>query len=106
MTVLSQVCCRLVWISVMSLGPLAPALAAAGLEGERGRQESRTVLQSKLEEQGLDAEEAKSRVASLTDAEVEAVSGQVETLPAGGDSSITIGVGSAIIIALLLIIFL
>ena len=70
--------------------------------GLTGREEVRR----QLEELGLSPTEADRRLAALTDAEVLALDGDLRALPAGGDNTITIGVGSAIIIALLLVIFL
>lgn len=67
---------------------------------------NRKEVQTQLENLGISADEAQRRIAALSDAEVMQIDGQLATLPAGGDSTITIGVGAAIIIALLLIILL
>lgn len=67
---------------------------------------SRDDVARQLESLGIGQDEAQRRIAALSDSEVQALDGKLATLPAGGDSTITIGVGAAILIALLLIIFL
>jgi len=43
-------------------------------------------LQLQLKAMGVDIDQARDRVANLTDAEVARINRQIETLPAGGDS--------------------
>lgn len=45
-------------------------------------------VQDQLMVHGVTAEQAQSRVDSLTDAEAHALAGQLDTLPAGGDSAL------------------
>lgn len=67
---------------------------------------TRDAVVAELVKLGVAPDEAKQRVASLSDAELATVQGPIESQAAGGDSTVTMGIGSAIIIALLLIIFL
>jgi hypothetical protein len=73
--------------------------AAARIEEFLDRQE----VQAALVSQGVKPEEAKARVASLSDAEVERIAGIVDSLPAGGDGIGAI-VGAALLIFLVLLI--
>ncbi len=57
-------------------------------------------VQEQLVAYGVDAEQAKARVNSLTDAEMHSLAGQMDQLPAGGDS--IVGVLFAIFIILLI----
>lgn len=57
-------------------------------------------VQEQLVAYGVDAEQAKARVNSLTDAEMHSLAGQMNQLPAGGDS--IVGVLFAIFIILLI----
>lgn len=59
----------------------------------------RTEVQSQLQVHGVSLEQAKARVAALSDAEAAQLMAQIESLPAGGD-----GVG--VLITALLIVFL
>jgi hypothetical protein len=59
-------------------------------------------VQATLIAQGIDPQEAKARVDSLSDAEIVRLVDQIEQLPAGGD----IGIISALIIILLLVLIL
>jgi hypothetical protein len=68
--------------------------------------EARETLETKLIQLGVDEEEAAARVKHLTDAQVKEALVTIEKSPAGKDDTVTIGVGTAILIALLLIIFL
>ncbi|MBI2778409.1 MAG: PA2779 family protein [Gammaproteobacteria bacterium] len=57
-------------------------------------------VQEQLVAYGVDAEQAKARVNSLTDAEMRSLAGQMDQLPAGGDS--VVGILFAIFIILLI----
>lgn len=56
-------------------------------------------LQRQLSAMGVDVQDAKDRVAGLTDAEVARISQQIDTLPAGGDA-----LGVVVLIFIILII--
>jgi hypothetical protein len=60
---------------------------------------ARQDVQSNLIAKGINLEEAKARVASLTDAEAQMVSKHIENMPAGGD---TVG----IVVVTLLVVFI
>jgi hypothetical protein len=65
---------------------------------------AREDVRSALVAQGVDPAEAQARVASLTDAEVLQITGQLDKLPAGGDGfGLVIGV---LIVALIVILIL
>lgn len=67
----------------------AQAIAAQQGSLDRARLASlleREDLQRQLTAQGVDIQQAKERVASLTDAEVTRINQQLEQLPAGSDS--------------------
>jgi hypothetical protein len=67
----------------------AQALAAEQGKLDRAKLASlleREDLQRQLKAMGVDIQQARDRVASLTDAEVARINQQVEKLPAGGDS--------------------
>ncbi len=75
--------------------------------GQEAREYVNTMLvredvQATLIAQGIDPQEAKARVDSLSDAEIVRLVDQIEQLPAGGD----IGIISALIIILLLVLIL
>ncbi|MEQ6340251.1 MAG: PA2779 family protein [Gammaproteobacteria bacterium] len=57
-------------------------------------------VQEQLVAYGVDAEQAKARVNSLTDTEMRSLAGQLDQLPAGGDS--VVGILFAIFIILLI----
>lgn len=60
-------------------------------------------VQAAMKAQGINAAEAKARVASLSDAEVARIVGQIDSLPAGGDALGTV-VGAALFIFVVLLI--
>jgi hypothetical protein len=63
---------------------------------------SRNDIRKSLLSQGIDPDEAKIRVESLSDSEAIAVSDQIEQLPAGG-GAIGIIIGAALIVFLVLL---
>ena len=73
--------------------------AAARIEEFLNRQE----VQAALVSQGVDPEEARARVGSLSGTEVERIAGIVDSLPAGGDGIGAI-VGAALLVFLVLLI--
>jgi hypothetical protein len=64
---------------------------------------SRSDIREALISQGIDPDEAKIRVESLTDSEAIAATDQIEQLPAGG-SAIGIIIGAALIVFLVLLV--
>jgi hypothetical protein len=65
---------------------------------------SRSDVAGQLLAQGVDTEAAKLRVASMTDQEVAALAGKIDSLPAGANSSGT-GWAVAIVVVLLILYF-
>ena len=66
------------------------ALGQATASQDRARVQvflNRTETQEKLQAMGIDAQAVKERVARLTDQEVNQLSRELDTLPAGGDIS-------------------
>ena len=63
---------------------------------------SRSDIRKSLISRGIDPEESKMRVESLTDSEAVAIADQIEQLPAGG-SAIGVIVGAALVIFLVLL---
>ena len=80
--------------------------ARSATEAETPNKGQRQMLEDKLIGLGVEETEAQTRVKNMTEAEVGEAVKKVEKLPAGKGDSITIGVGTAILIAILLIIFL
>ena len=64
---------------------------------------SRSEVRKSLLSQGIDPDEAKIRIESLTDSEAIAVADQIEQLPAGG-GAIGVIIGAALIIFLVLLV--
>lgn len=103
---------RVVMVSMLTIGlPLQSAMAAMvgtdqvisqGL-GEQDRAKINSYLDreevlAQLQQQGVTAESAKSRVNALTDEEAHQITGKLDQLPAGGD---IIGVLFTVFIVLL-----
>jgi hypothetical protein len=92
-----------------ALAALVPTDSVAGPEGAadaRGRvmqSLAREDVRAVLAAQGLDPEEVQARVASLTDAEIQQIAGQLDKLPAGGDG---LGVAIAVLLIILLVILI
>ena len=77
------------------------ASSPAGARAERGRIQAwlaREDISRQLQEYGVSAQEAQTRVAALTDEEARALAGKLDTLPAGGD---VIGVLFVVFVVLL-----
>jgi len=64
---------------------------------------AREEVQTILVEQGINAEEAKNRISSLTDAEAIRLANEIEKLPAGGDGFATLVIASLIVFLVLLV---
>lgn len=62
---------------------------------------SRTEVRDQFQKMGLSADDAKSRVASMTDQEINKIAGRIDELPAGGST-----VGTLLIVALVVFIVL
>jgi len=69
------------------------------LNGFLAREDVRNALIS----QGIDPQEAKNRIASLTDEEAQRVADQLEQLPAGGDFLVTLLVIVFLVFVILLL---
>jgi hypothetical protein len=89
-----------------ALAALVSTDAVADGAGARGRLVQyldREDVRAALTAQGLDPEEARARVASLTDAEVRQLVGQLDELLAGGDG-LGVAIGVLVIVAIVLLI--
>lgn len=90
-----------------ALAALVSTDAVADGAGARGRLVQyldREDVRAALTAQGLDPEEARARVASLTDAEVRQLVGQLDQLPAGGNGlGVVIGMLVIVVIVLLIL---
>ena len=62
----------------------------------------RADVQQQLEARGVSVEQAKARVAALSDAEAAQLAAQIESLPAGGDGGALIGALLIVFLVLLL----
>ena len=91
-------------IGVDELATMAPGTAdRAAVVSFMDRADVRAELQAR----GIDADIAKERVATLTDAEVAAIKGRIDALPAGaafGPSSTGVALAALVIAAIVLII--
>lgn len=98
---------QVIFCAALALAPTT--LIGAPIESKQARLPAPQVqgdLQTRLENLGVAPAEAKQRLASLDTAEKAELQQKLDVMPAGGDSTVTIGIGSAIVIVLLLIIFL
>jgi hypothetical protein len=109
--------CRLVIVSLLALHlPMRGANAAMiGTESavdqtvvaqNRDKVEafmSRTDVREQFQKMGLSAEDAKSRVASMTDQEINKVAGRIDEMPAGGSTLGTLLIVGLVIFIVLLI---
>jgi hypothetical protein len=90
--------CRLLIVSMFAL-PFQPAMAGmittdqalAASAGQANRNTLTSLLDrsdvaQQLQAQGVDPQDAKLRVAAMTDQEVASLTGQIQSLPAGGIS--------------------
>ena len=111
-TVFFRMLCRLLIVSLLAM-PFSPAMAGMigtdeALAASTAQANRATVLAAlaradvatQLQSQGVDPAAAKARVASMTDQEVTALSGQIDSLPAGAKSSAG-WVAAIIIVALI-----
>lgn len=103
--------CRVLIVSMFALsfqpamaGMISTEQALAASAGQANRDAltnllNRSDVASQLQAQGVDTKDASLRVAAMTDQEVNALTGQIQSLPAGGFS----GWWAAVIIAALVI---
>lgn len=94
----------LITLCLLTLGIYVPAAQAALIGTEdlvtqqqatQDRDHIRGLLQregirAKLEALGIDPAQAEARMDSLTDAEVKALAGKLDSLPAGGDEAVAV----------------
>ena len=98
-TVFLRMLCRLLIVSLLAM-PFSPAMAGMigtdeALAASTAQASRATVLSAltradvatQLQSQGVDPTAAQARVASMTDQEVTALAGQIDSLPAGAKSS-------------------
>lgn len=102
----------LVWISLpygySSAAIINTEIVANSQHGHQARSYIQSVLARKevqtiLREKGVNAEEAKIRIDSLTDAEAIRLAEDIEKLPAGGDGFFTLVIASVIVFLILLL---
>lgn len=105
---------RFFWIALISITlPLTQAFAGmvstesvvSDMSAERTRIAdwmNRTEVKNKLVQWGVNATEAGTRIAALSDSEVRQVASRMDQLPAGGDG-IYLGLGALILIGIILI---
>jgi hypothetical protein len=111
-TVFLRMLCRLLIVSLLAM-PFSPAMAGMigtdeALAASSAQANRATVLEAltradvatQLQSQGVDPAAAKARVASMTDQEVTALAGQIDSLPAGAKSSAGWWVAAIVIVAL------
>lgn len=116
LTAMKKTCASLLIGAVFALGlhiPLANAamvstaqVAHAAVQPDRARLAAfldRSDVQRQLQAMGVDPEQAKLRVSSLTDSEVRMLNAKLGKLPAGGDAVGAI-VGAAVLIFVILLI--
>lgn len=95
-------------ISPLYASMISTERVVAGMAEERERIRNfvqRTDVQKKIVALGVSPTEANARVASLSDAEVAKISGQLDRLPVGGDG-IYLGLGALVLIAILVILLI
>lgn len=102
----------MVWISLpygyASAAIIGTETVANSLRGQQARSYIQSVLareevQSILIEQGVNAEEAKIRISSLTDEEAIRLAKGINKLPAGGDGFATLVIATLIVFLVLLV---
>ncbi len=104
--------CFVLAFALAQLGPLSRTARAAlvttqeAVAPEAGRDRIRAFLERaevryQLEALGVDADEARARVAGLSDAEIAEVTGRLDSLPAGGDLAGVLLVIAAVFLVLI-----
>lgn len=98
------------WAGMIGAEALAPEVSAAASEAEADRAKVRAFLEradlrERLQAMGVSGLNANARVDALTDAEVHALAGRIESLPAGGalsDRDLLIIILIAVVVAILI----
>lgn len=112
-----KICSLLMVASMLMISlPIAPAYAAMVDTGQLVKAQSadddreriiglleRSEVQQQLQTLGVSADEVQLRVATMTDAEVHMLAGEIDRLPAGGDVVTTLI--SAVLIVFLVLLF-
>lgn len=113
----NKACSALVMLSLLVLSfPIMPAHAAMvateqlvqeqGTAPERARVAAfleRADAQAELQRLGVDADQAKVRIASLSDEELRVLAGRIDQLPAGGDAAGAL-IGALLVVFLVLLV--
>jgi hypothetical protein len=95
--------CHYALAALVATDSVADSAGAADARGRLMQVLANAEVRAALAAQGLDPEEAQARIASLTDAEVRQIAGQLDQLPAGGDG---IWVAVAILVIVLLVVLI
>ena len=108
-----RACVALVSLSLVSLGMQAPAFAgvvgtAEAIAADRSDASralvdatlARADVRAKLTEMGVEPGAIEGRIGALSEAEIEALAGQIEQAPAGGDALAVIGVVFLVLVIL------
>ena len=100
-----------VWLSMphgyTSAAIIGTETVVNAIQGQQARSYIQSILareegQTRLMEQGINAEEAKNRIGSLTDAEAIQLAKEIDKLPAGGDGFATLVIACVIVFLVLL----
>lgn len=84
---------------------VAHADIASAAQSRRGRLAAllaRAEVRAELARQGVDPDEAAARAAALSDAQIDAMAGRIDALPAGGDFGGIIGAAVFVFLVLLI----
>ena len=108
-----RACVAIVSLALVSLGMQTPAVAgvvgtAEAIAADRGGSAralvdatlARADVRAKLAEMGVEPAAIEGRVAALSDAEVEALAGQIEQAHAGGDELTVVGIVFLVLVIL------
>jgi hypothetical protein len=111
-----RACVALLSASLVSLGLQAPAaagvistadaIAARQADGARALVDAtlaRADVRAQLEGMGVDPADVAGRLAALSDQEIDALAGQIQDAPAGGDALAVIGIVFVVLIILELV---
>jgi len=91
--------------SVANASMVTTAVVLHAREAKRDRQEvlaflNRSQVQRQMERMGVKPQQARQRVAAMSDAQVHALAGRITQMPAGGDAGI-LGIALVVFIVLL-----
>lgn len=112
--ILAQFAIALVLIASLPVGAVQAGLVSTdqvmtdtfGVSEERARVEAflaRDEVREQFAALGVDADEAKMRVAALSDTEISKIAGELDKLPAGEGILTTIAIGAGVIFLILVI---